>query len=96
MSISKEIFGIERRETNVDDPKYLYKNGINDTLDYIDNYELSEEEMADIIKKAGLEWEPFTYPTTPLEVYIAKALKSNKSKLFVRKNGTNNNLENVS
>lgn len=87
MSISKEIFGIEKQEEyypilsgSILNPKNSnYIEGFNDALKEIDEFELSEEALVLLIS----EHHSGTYGEG---LRIAKAIKSNQSKLFVRKN----------
>ncbi len=60
-------------------------DGYNQALDEIDEFELSEEELASIIQDAGAYWESIDDPITPLYVYIAQIIIQNQSKIFVRK-----------
>ena len=81
MSISKEIFGIERLEKDQECPMHLnYKDGVNHTINKIDEFELSEEELAKVIMRFNIG------TTDDNDKKLAKAIKSNQSKLFVRKN----------
>lgn len=80
MSISKEIFGIERLEKDQECPMHLnYKDGVNHTINKIDEFEISEEELAKIITSEY-------YPCDERATLLARQIKDNQSKLFVRKN----------
>ena len=50
-----------------------------------EQYELSEEELANVINDANEEWYENPDPGTMLKIYIAKSIIQNKSKIFVRK-----------
>lgn len=85
MSITKEIFGIERKSCNCEAwEKYCtcdYR-GFNQSLDLIDQYELSEEELAKSI------YDEIYFNTghgLVLAHKIAKAIIQNKNNIFVRK-----------
>lgn len=80
MSISKEIFGIDKEDLS-DCPMGLrdYGNGFNDALSAIDEFEISEEELAKIIHI-------YCYGTTDKQDReLSKAIKQNQHRIFVRK-----------
>ena len=87
MSISKEIFGIERLEKDQECPMHLnYKDGVNHTINKIDEFEISEEELAKIISNEWYDQLGKGLNRGQACDLFAKAIKSNQSKLFVRKN----------
>lgn len=71
MSISKEIFGIERKSK-------LYCGDFNKVLDEIDKFEISEEAIANAIYHVDTS----DYKNC---LQIAKFIKRNQLKIFVRK-----------
>ncbi|RTL04631.1 hypothetical protein EKK58_09990 [Candidatus Dependentiae bacterium] len=79
MSLSKEIFGIERKILSMKS-SYEFNEpiGFNNCLDEIDQYELSEEELAYLI----FDCSDLCHQEASL---LAKAIIQNKSKIFVRK-----------
>lgn len=96
MSISKEIFGIEKEDLN-DCPMGLrdYGHGFNDALIEVDEFEISEEELekiVDIALKDRLDFMDKSMlniknrPRIPrMGEFIAKAIKQNQHRIFVRK-----------
>lgn len=83
MSISKEIFGIERKDLKNTFEDSLVDTGFNQALDLLDEFELSEEELAKVIRD-DREGHP-GFPPASWDYRLAKAIKSNQSELFVRK-----------
>lgn len=90
MSISKEIFGLNYKANGYAEAKLVEEkesiayrwpqemiDGYNQALDDVNEHELSEEELAKIMYKHIGCVESHT---------IAKAIKENQSKIFVRKN----------
>ena len=90
MSIAKEIFGIYRKNEN---SPYFDKDdiGFNACIDLIDQHKLSEEAIiAEMLFKVDNPEKDFNATWIGITVQMkyfnyAKALKSNQSKLFVRK-----------
>lgn len=89
MSISKEIFGIERKEiTAIPNNDWAKDVGHNQALDLLDEYELSEEALIELLVRC----EDAYIHNNPTELtrrsFLVKYIKQNQSKLFVRKNET--------
>ena len=90
MTISKEIFGIERKEVTLREDVMMqadYKDGFNDCIDLIDQFELSEEEIEEI-----MQFEFFSLNIKTMDSHDARLIKAyskaiiqNKAKIFVRK-----------
>lgn len=94
MSISKELFGIERKKpyTPAISGPGIDNTQFNKCLDEIDQFELSEEEIVKIITEADNDpiihaWEK---GYIPLKQKIARYIKQNAHKIFVRKTDANN------
>lgn len=89
MSISKEIFGIDKETTNDCSMSFRdYVDGFNDCLNVIDSFELNEEELANIISNEWYDQLGKGLNRGQACKLFAKAIKSNQSKIFVRKNET--------
>lgn len=78
MSISKEIFGIERKEpyTPAISGPGIDNSQFNACLDLIDQFELSEEELVKILNEEHFHI---------INRMLARAIIRNQSKIFVRK-----------
>lgn len=74
MSLSKELFGIKKYPNAIDQ----YEGGFNDCIEKIDQFELSEEELRKIIISEY-------YPNDERATLLAKQIKQNANKIFVRK-----------
>lgn len=94
MTISKEIFGIERKEpyTRAISGPGIDNSQFNACLDIIDQFHFSEEELFNIIDKtfnlvSEDSFTNFNYLASSKNrnKAIAKAIIQNKSKIFVRK-----------
>lgn len=87
MSISKEIFGIEKEKLKIGcsccSPFIDRRDAV---IDEIDKFELSEEELAKIISNEWYDQLGKGLNRGQACELFAKAIKSNQSKLFVRKN----------
>lgn len=81
MSISKEIFGIDKIDIDFyegSEFQYRYEEGFNSALLLIDQYEISEEAIANAIYHVDTS----DYKNC---LQIAKFIKRNQLKIFVRK-----------
>lgn len=91
MGIAKEIFGLEKREeTSKYGEIWLEKAyAVNDIIDAIDAFEISEEAIAiilqDITYKSGSGYKTLDANATR---EVAKSIKANANKIFVRKEQT--------
>ena len=82
MSLSKELFGIEKLTITKEENTRVrgYEDGYNKCVYTIDQFELNEEELDKIL------CDVYPYSDMPTMKRYAKAIKENQSKIFVRKN----------